>query len=84
MLYSSFPEAPYFEGSNITNFFDSYSQMCTEYLVDKCKKIMWLSWYCELFIGKFIGTLIRSLITSWLNYARPDIKNTKTKTYTNR
>lgn len=31
MPYSVSPEAFFFEGSNITNFFDSYNLMCTNY-----------------------------------------------------
>lgn len=62
------PDLPgdlYFEGSNITNFFNSYSRMCINYQVDKQKKIKRLSWYCELFIGKYIETLIRFFGPSW-------------------
>ena len=37
-----YPGAPgtfFFEGSNVTNFLDRYSQMCTDYRVDKHEKI---------------------------------------------
>ncbi len=65
MPYSGSPGAPYFEGLNITNFFHSYSRMCSNYQVDKQEKIKRLSWYYELFTGKYIETLISSLGTSW-------------------
>ena len=41
--YPSSPRASFFKGSNITNFLDSYSQMCTNYQVDKLEKIKQLS-----------------------------------------
>lgn len=65
MPYPGSPGAPFFEGSNITDFLDSYSRMCTDYQVDKQEKIKRLSWYCELFTGKYIETLISSSGTSW-------------------
>ena len=65
MPYPGSPGAPYFEGSNITDFLDSYSRMCTDYQVDEQEKIKRLSWYCELFTGKYIETLISSSGTSW-------------------
>ena len=57
--------APYFEGSNIINFLDSYSRMCTNYQVDEQEKIKRLSRYCELFTGKYIETFISFSGTSW-------------------
>ena len=65
MPYPGSPGAPYFEGSNITDFLDSYSRMCTDHQVDEQEKIKRLSWYCELFTGKYIETLISSSGTSW-------------------
>ena len=65
MRYPGSPKALYFEGSNITDFPESYSRMCTDHQVDKQEKIKLLSWYCELFTGKYIKTLICSSGTSW-------------------
>ena len=64
MPYPGSPGAPFFEGTNITDFLDSYSRMCTDYQVDEQEKIKRLSWYCELFTGKYIETLISSSGTS--------------------
>ena len=58
MPYPGSPGAPFFEGSNITDFLESYSRMCTDYQVDKQEKIKRLSCYFELFTGKYIETLI--------------------------
>ena len=66
MRYSILPGALFFEGSNITDFFESYSRMCTDYQVDEQEKIKQLSWYCKLFTGKYIETLISSSETSWV------------------
>lgn len=35
MPYPSTPGTPFFDGSNVTNFFNQYSRMCTNYRVDK-------------------------------------------------
>ncbi len=66
MPYPGSPVASFFEGTNITDFLDSYSRMCTDYQVDEQEKIKRLSWYCELFTGKYIKTLISSSRTSWV------------------
>ncbi len=63
--YPGSPGVPYFEGSNIIDFLDRYSQVCTDYQVDKQEKIKRLNWYCEVFTSKYIETLISSLVTSW-------------------
>ncbi len=66
MPYSGLSRAPFFERSNITDFFESYSRMCTDYQVNKQEKIKQLFWYCKLFTGKYIETLISSSRTSWV------------------
>lgn len=65
MSYPGSPGAPYFEESNITNSLDNYNQMCTDYQVDKQEKTKRLSWYYELFTGKYIEMLISFSRTSW-------------------
>ena len=65
MPYPGAPETPFFEGSNVTDFLDRYSQMCTDYRVDEQEKIKRLSWYCEIFTGKYVETLISSSGTFW-------------------
>ena len=65
MSYLGSPGAPYYEGSNITDFLDSYSRMCIDYQVDNQEKIKRLSWYCKLYTGKYIEILISSSGTSW-------------------
>ena len=65
MPYLGAPRTPFFEGSNVTDFLDQYSQMCTDYQVDKHEKIKWLSGYCEIFTRKYVETLISSSGTSW-------------------
>ena len=65
MPYPGSPGAPYFDGSNITDFLDSHSRMCTDYQVDEQEKVKRLSWNCELFTSKYIETLISSSETSW-------------------
>ena len=65
MPYPGAPGTPFFEGSNVTDFLDRYSRMCTDYRVDEQEKIKRLSWYCEMFTGKYVETLISSSGTSW-------------------
>ena len=64
MSYPDSLKAPYFEGSNITNFVEDYSLIYTDYQVDKQEKFKRLSEYFELFISKYIETLIYSSETS--------------------
>ena len=64
MPYPGSPVALFFERSNIINFFDNYKWMCNNYWVDQQEKIKRLFWYCKLFTGKYIKTLISSLRTS--------------------
>lgn len=66
MPYPGSLGAPFFEGFNITDFLESYSRICTDYQVDEQEKIKRLSWYCELFTGKYIETLISNSGTSWV------------------
>lgn len=65
MPYPGAPGTPFFEGSNITNFLDRYSRMCTDYRVSEEEKIKRLAWYCEMFTGKYIETLISASGTTW-------------------
>lgn len=39
--------------------------MCIDYKFDEHEKIKRLSWYCNLFISKYIDTLISVSGTSW-------------------
>ncbi len=64
MPYPGLPGALFFEESNITDFLESYSRMCTDYQMDKQEKIKRLSWYYELFTGKYIKIFISSSGTS--------------------
>ena len=65
MPYPSTPKTLFFEGSNVTDFLHRYSQMCTDYQVDKHEKIKRLLWYCEMFTQKYVKTFISSFGTSW-------------------
>lgn len=58
-------ENPFFEGSNVNNFLNQYSQMCTDYRVETQEKIKRLLWYYEMFTGKYVETLISSSKISW-------------------
>lgn len=54
------PQVPlFFDGQNITDFLNRYSQLCSDYDLSKSEKIYRLPWYCEFFIGKYIEILIR-------------------------
>lgn len=57
--------ALFFEESNITNILKSYSCIYINYQVNKQEKIGQLSWYCELFTGKYIKSFISFMGTSW-------------------
>ena len=56
--YPGVPGAPFFDGQNITNFLDRYSQLCSDYGLSESEKIHRLPWYCELLVGKYAKILI--------------------------
>lgn len=39
ILYPGIPDTPFFDGQNITHFFDLYHQLCSDYRLSKCQKI---------------------------------------------
>ncbi len=57
---------PFVKGLNVTDFLDRNSRICTDYRVNDQEKIKRLFWYCEMFTGKYIETLISSCRTSWV------------------
>ena len=56
--YPGAPGAPFFDGQNITDFLDQYSQLCSDYGLSELEKTHRLPWYCELFVGKYVKILI--------------------------
>ncbi len=52
MPYPGSPGALFFEESNITDFPENYSRICTDYQVNEQEKIKRLFCFCELFTGK--------------------------------
>ncbi len=56
---------PFFEGTNISDFLDQYSRMCSNYRISEKEKIRRLPGYCEMFTGKYIETLIGTSGTTW-------------------
>ncbi len=65
MPYPGSPGTPFFKRTNISNFLDRYSRMCSDYRISEKEKIRRLSCYCEMFTGKYIETLIGTSGTTW-------------------
>ena len=65
MPYQGSPGTLFFEGANISDFLDRYSRMCSDYRISEKEKIRRLPWYCEMFTGKYIETLIGTSGTTW-------------------
>lgn len=57
--YPGSPSAPFFDGRNITHFFDLYSQLCSDYRLSESEKINRLPSYYEFFTGNYIKILIK-------------------------
>ena len=51
--------APFFDGKNITDFLDRYSQLCSDYRLSESEKIYRLPWYWEYLFGRYIRILIK-------------------------
>ena len=65
MPYPRIPSTSFFEGSNITNFLRRYELMCIAFRMKEKEKIRRLLLYCEMFIGKYIESLIRPPDITW-------------------
>ena len=65
MPYPGTPGTPFFEGSNITDFLNRYELMCTDFRVEEKERIRRLPLYCEMFIGKYIESVIRPSGITW-------------------
>lgn len=59
------PRTPFFEGFNITDFLNQFELICTNFQVEKKEKIQRLSLYCEIFINKYIESVIRFSRITW-------------------
>lgn len=65
MSYFGNLETLFFESLNISKFFNQYSQIYTDYWLDKQEKIKQLLYYYEIFIKKYVKTFINSFETLW-------------------
>ena len=73
--YPGTPGDPFFDGQNITDFLERYSQLCADYRLSESEKLYRLPWHCEFspeIISRFlsrggIGPQIRQMIISQPN-----------------
>lgn len=57
--YPGAPEAPMFDGKNVTHFLDLYDLLCSDCRLSEFEKIYRLPWYCEFFTGRYVKILIK-------------------------
>ena len=57
MPYPGAPGAPYFSGSNVTEFLHRFKLMCEDYQVADKGMFEKLPWYCEKTIGDYVKSL---------------------------
>ena len=55
------PGAPYFDGTDVSDFLDRYEDMCTDYQVSEAEKIRRIPRYCETMTGQYIKNLMEYL-----------------------
>ena len=65
MPYPGTPGTPFFEGSNVTGFLTRYELMCSDFRMEEKEKIRRLPLYCEMFIGKYIESVIQAPGITW-------------------
>ncbi|MCJ1427048.1 hypothetical protein MMC29_004951 [Sticta canariensis] len=54
MPYPGTPGAPFFDGRNVTEFLDRFSDLCTGYKLSDAEKMRRLPRYCDMRIGQSI------------------------------
>lgn len=65
MPYCRTPGTFFFEGSNVADFFTWYEFLFIDFQMEEKEKIHRLPLYCEIFIGKYIESMIRSPEITW-------------------
>ena len=65
MPYPGTPGTPFFEGSNIADFLKRYKLMRRDFRMEHKEKIRRLPLYCEMFIGKYMESVIRPPGFTW-------------------
>ena len=69
MPYPGTPGTPFFDGRNVTDFLDRFSDLCDDYKLSNSEKMQRLPRYCDMRIGQTIETIKewnRSWTTKWL------------------
>ena len=57
MPYSGIPKTPYFDGRNVTDFLNRFSDLCADYKLLNQEKIKRFSWYCDMKISQSIKSI---------------------------
>lgn len=57
MPFPGTPGTPFFDGRNVTDFLDRFSDLCTDYKLSDAEKMRRLPRYCDMRIGLLIETI---------------------------
>ena len=59
------PGSPWFDGTNVTEFLDRYSNMCRDYHVSEKEMVRRMLWYCDSIVAQNIRSLTAYQDQDW-------------------
>ena len=71
MPYPGTPGTPYFDGRNVTDFLDRFSDLCADYKLSDEEKMRRLPRYCDMRIGQSIETIREWRDRDWKQFRTP-------------
>ena len=66
MPYPGAPGSPFFEGANISEFWERFENMGDDYQMSTSEKIRRLPWYCEMFTVRYVRSVIKFSGLDWV------------------
>ena len=70
MPYPGTPGVPFFDGRNVTDFLDCFSDLCTDYKLSDAEKMRRLPRYCDVRIGLDIETIREWRERNWEEFRK--------------
>ena len=68
MPYPGTPGTPFFDGRNVTDFLDRFSDLCEDYKLSADEKMKRLPRYCDMRIGRTIETMKEWNLRDWTKF----------------
>jgi hypothetical protein len=65
MPYPGSPGTPYFDGYNVTEFLERFSDLCSDYALEEGEKIRRLPRYCDVLNEQYVKSVIDTNLNGW-------------------